>query len=122
MHAFCVHCRQWAMIAAIVKKSVYSDEYKVVRETLIAMRRAAGLTQRELAKRLEREYSFVWRIETGERRLDVVEFAWVCNALNRDAAEIYTDMASRWNYGIPSSFRTSAKRVAERSAQKYRTK
>ncbi len=34
----------------IVKKSVYSDEYMIVRETLVAMRRDAGLTQRELAQ------------------------------------------------------------------------
>lgn len=82
--------------AALMKKSVHSDEYKVVLETLIAMRRSAGLTQRDLAAKLHREHSFVWRIETGERRLDLVEFAWVCHALNRDAAEVYAQMARRW--------------------------
>ncbi len=81
-----------------MKKSVHSDEYKVVLETLVSMRRAAGLTQRELAARLHREHSFVWRIETGERRLDVVEFGWVCHALNRDAAQVYAGMAERWSY------------------------
>ena len=80
-----------------MKKSVHSNEYLVVRETLIAMRQAAGLTQRELADRLQREHSFVWRIETGERRLDVVEFAWVCQALNQDAASVYVQMAARWS-------------------------
>ena len=38
------------------------------------MREVAGLTQRQLADRLGREPSFIWRIEHGERRLDVVEF------------------------------------------------
>lgn len=41
---------------------------------LLAMRQKAGLTQRDLAKKLGREHSFVWRIEAGERRLDVIEF------------------------------------------------
>ena len=44
------------------------------------MRKAAGLTQRELAAKLKREQSFVARIEQGERRLDVLEFYWVCKA------------------------------------------
>jgi len=77
-------------------RSVHSDEYKVVLKTLVDMRHEAGLTQRELAQRLNREHSFVWRIESGERRLDVVEFAWVCRALDRDAAQVYAGMADRW--------------------------
>lgn len=78
-------------------KSVHSDEYKVVLRTLVNMRQAAGLTQRELAAKLEREHSFVWRIESGERRLDVVEFAWVCQALGRNAATVYAAMAKDWS-------------------------
>jgi transcriptional regulator with XRE-family HTH domain len=44
------------------------------------MRRKAGLTQRQLAARLERERNLIGRLELGERRLDLVEFFWVCNA------------------------------------------
>lgn len=79
-----------------VHKSVHSSEYQLVLKQLVAMRRAAGLTQRELAKRLKREYSFVWRIETGERRLDVVEFFWLCEALGQSAASVYTSLALQW--------------------------
>jgi transcriptional regulator with XRE-family HTH domain len=81
-----------------MKKSTHSKEYKVVVETLVAMRKDAGMTQRELAAKLQREHSFVWRIESGERRLDVLEFNWVCQALNRDASEVYSQMADRWSY------------------------
>ena len=42
---------------------------------------------------LERKTSFVWRIEHGERRLDVVEFFWVCEALGQDAKAIYAELA-----------------------------
>jgi hypothetical protein len=42
---------------------------------------------------LEREQSFVWRIEKGERRLDVVEFFWVCEALGQDAKTVYAKLA-----------------------------
>ena len=75
-----------------MKKSIHSLEYQLVLEKLVAMRRLAGLTQRDLAKKLEREHSFVWRIETGERRLDVVEFFWVCQALNQDAPTVYKSL------------------------------
>jgi transcriptional regulator with XRE-family HTH domain len=58
-----------------VEKSVFTPLYDLFRMQLIA---TAGLNQRELAKKLGRERSFVVRIELGERRLDVVEFFWVC--------------------------------------------
>ena len=75
-----------------MKKSIHSDEYRAVQEKLVAMRKAAGLSQRGLAARLGREYSFVWRIEHGERRLDVLEFFRVCNALGYDAAKVYSEL------------------------------
>ncbi|HBA84892.1 MAG TPA: XRE family transcriptional regulator [Verrucomicrobia bacterium] len=77
-----------------MRKSVHSEEYQLVLAKLIAMRKEAGLTQRALAKRLDREYSFVWRIEKGERRLDVVEFYWVCQALEKNAKTVYKELVS----------------------------
>lgn len=44
------------------------------------MRRAAGLTQRQLATKLKREHNLIGRLELGERRLDVIEFFWICKA------------------------------------------
>jgi len=79
-----------------MKKSIHSDEYAFVLKKLIEMRKTAGLTQRSLAKKLNREYSFVWRIEHGERRLDVVEFFWVCEALGQDAKAVYAELVGAW--------------------------
>ena len=75
-----------------MKESIHSEEYKVVLLKLVAMRTEAGLTQRDLAKRLNREHSFVWRVETGRRLLDVVEFYWLCRALKKNAATVYRDL------------------------------
>lgn len=72
-----------------MRKSTHSPEYAEVLKTLVAMRKAAGLTQRDLAQKLNREQSFVWRIEKGERRLDLVEFHWVCEALGCSSTEVY---------------------------------
>lgn len=81
-----------------MRKSTHSPEYAEVLNTLVSMRKAAGLTQRGLAKKLKREQSFVWRIENGERRLDVVEFHWVCNALGFDSADRFSWLAARFGH------------------------
>ncbi|HEV2455006.1 MAG TPA: helix-turn-helix transcriptional regulator [Verrucomicrobiae bacterium] len=49
------------------------------------MRKKAGLTQRKLADKLRRERSFIARLELGERRLDMVEFFWICKACGVNA-------------------------------------
>ena len=47
-------------------------------QVLIETRKTKNITQQELADRINRPQSFVAKVETGERRLDVVELAeWV---------------------------------------------
>jgi transcriptional regulator with XRE-family HTH domain len=55
---------------------------------LIAARKAAGLTQAELALRLRCHQSFVARLESGERRVDVVELIVLARALQIDAVTL----------------------------------
>ena len=57
-------------------------------------RKAAGLTQAEVAGRLKKPQSFVAKYEKGERRLDVLEFVAVCRAVEADAVEIVRKLAS----------------------------
>lgn len=61
-----------------------NDEYRRFRHLLAEARRAAGLSQAELSRRLGRPQSFVSKYERGERRLDVVEFGRVARALQID--------------------------------------
>lgn len=51
---------------------------------LTEARKSAGLTQVELSERLSRPQSFVSKYERGERRLDVVEFVEVAQAMGAD--------------------------------------
>jgi transcriptional regulator with XRE-family HTH domain len=55
---------------------------------MVKARKAAGLTQRELADRLRKPPSFVAKYEGGERRIDVVEFLTVCQAIGADSAKL----------------------------------
>ena len=47
-----------------------------------------SVTQHELAKRLHKPQSFVAKYEGGERRIDVVEFVTVCQAIGVDPAKL----------------------------------
>lgn len=68
-------------------RSAFSPDYREVTNMLVALRKRAGLTQRELAAKLNRELSFISRIEKGQRRVDLLEFAWLCRACGFDAKE-----------------------------------
>jgi transcriptional regulator with XRE-family HTH domain len=63
-----------------LEKSAFSPLYEVVKAKLVAMRRAAGLNQRQLSKKLKRDHSVITRIEQGERRVDILEFYFICKA------------------------------------------
>ena len=69
-------------------KSVHSAGQTAFCELMIRARKAAGLTQHELAKRLRRPQSFVAKYEGGERRIDVVEFLTICQAIGVDSAKL----------------------------------
>jgi hypothetical protein len=51
-------------------------------------RKSARLTQHEVAKRLHKPQSFIAKYEGGERRIDVVEFVTVCQAIGADPAKL----------------------------------
>lgn len=55
---------------------------------LVEAREEAGLTQRQLAAKLRRSDSFVWKIEAGERRVDVLEFIEIAQCLGVEAIEL----------------------------------
>ena len=55
-------------------KTTRTADYKRLLNWLKQARRAAGITQEDLARRLGRPQSYVSKCETGERRLDVIEF------------------------------------------------
>ena len=75
-----------------MKKSVFTPLYQVLRQKLIEMREEAELTQRALAEKVKREHSFVARIELGERRVDLVEFFWLCQACGQDPRQVTDEL------------------------------
>ena len=54
--------------------SLHSAPYKRFLREVKAMRLEAGLTQEQLAKKLRQSQTYVSKSESGERRLDLVEW------------------------------------------------
>lgn len=52
-------------------------------------------TQADVAERLGRPQSFVAKYEGGERRLDVIEFVEVAEALETDPRQLLRDLLRR---------------------------
>ena len=61
-----------------VRRPVDDPVYIRVIETMIATRKAAGIRQTELAAKLGQPQSYVSKVESRERRVDVGEYvAWM---------------------------------------------
>ncbi len=63
------------------------DKQKQLQNQLKSIRREAGLSQQDLALRLQRPQSFVSKYELGERRLDIIELLEICEAIDLDLGE-----------------------------------
>jgi len=61
------------IIQISMNKSVYSKDYKEIIERLKKARIEATLSQQDVANRLGKPQSYISKIESGERRLDVAE-------------------------------------------------
>lgn len=55
------------------------------------------ITQQELAKNLQKPQSFVSKYESGERKLDVIEFIEICKVLNLDSGDFLKQIERKIN-------------------------
>lgn len=70
-------------------KSVFSEAYRALLESLRGARERAGISQTELARRLGKSQQFVSYVELGVRRVDVIEFCAIMRALGADPGEAF---------------------------------
>ncbi|HEX7858470.1 MAG TPA: helix-turn-helix transcriptional regulator [Sphingobium sp.] len=79
---------------------VVSPQYRKAVEAIKAARESKGISQRELARRLEKPPSFVNKIELLERRIDILEFVQWAKALDTSADELIRSVEAAVS-GIP---------------------
>lgn len=66
-------------------------EYKVLLRVLYQLRVSSGLRQEDLAMKLDEPQSFISKIESGERRIDLVELKDICEALGSNITEFISE-------------------------------
>lgn len=86
--------RRFTLEEGGLARGIHDDRYRRLIEALYDARRKAGLSQTELAQRLGKRQQFVSKYESGERRLDVVEFVVIARSLNLDAAGLIETFVS----------------------------
>jgi transcriptional regulator with XRE-family HTH domain len=67
--------------------------YRKLLRLLRAGRKTAGIPQADLAKQIRKSQQFISKYESGERRLDAIEFADICYALGLDPGDLLLEAA-----------------------------
>jgi len=70
-------------------KTLRTDGHLALIEALISARKSQNLSQAALAERLRCHQSFVARIESGQRRIDVPELVIIARALDVPAEHFF---------------------------------
>lgn len=65
-----------------LRKSLYTPEWEFLCDMLTQIRLEHGVTQVELASRLGQPQSFVCKVESGQRKLDLRQFVIYVRCLN----------------------------------------
>jgi transcriptional regulator with XRE-family HTH domain len=66
-----------------VKNSIYTSEYQIFLKNLRNARKESGLTQLEVAKKLNQPQSYVSKCESGEKRVDIIELLYFSIVYNK---------------------------------------
>jgi len=94
-------------------RSMFTPAFSELVHTVVTLRKQAGLTQRQLAAAVGREQNYIGRIETGQRRVDLVELIQICRACGAEPKGEVTKLAGRIAALLPAK-RTASVRPRPR--------
>lgn len=72
---------------------VSSPSYAAALQVVVAARQRAGLSQRQLAERMGKPPSYIAKLETRVRRLDMVEMVALAEALGARPEDLIGEVA-----------------------------
>jgi transcriptional regulator with XRE-family HTH domain len=81
--------------------SMFTAAADALAAAVVELRTRAKLTQRQLADAVGREQSFIGRIETGQRRVDLVEWVAICRACGADPEVEIAGLVRRIAHLVP---------------------
>jgi len=76
-------------------KTLTSSHHRVFQELFIEERKRAGIIHKVLADRLQIDRTAVTRIESGERRVDIVELQQICDVFGISLVEFVREYEKR---------------------------
>ncbi|WP_167880172.1 helix-turn-helix domain-containing protein [Leptospira fletcheri] len=98
-----------------LSKTIYSDEYRRIIDKVRQARLTAELTQEEVAQALEIKQSLVSKIESCQRRLDVLELLELSRFLGKPVEYFFYPSASG---RVKSPLRKSLKAASPRKKKR----
>lgn len=91
----------WVLVGSLpfasggsMTSTLHDSDYRTFVLRLIALRKAAGLTQAELAARVAKPQSYISKTERFERRIDPAEFRAIVTALGHDPTSVFAEICS----------------------------
>jgi transcriptional regulator with XRE-family HTH domain len=81
--------------------SLHTSDYQIFRSLLIDARAKSGLTQTQIAERLNKPQSYISKYERGERRLDFPEFIELADILGIDVSDFVNEYRSAISPTLP---------------------
>ena len=79
-----------------MEKSIYSNNYIYLIYRLNSERKRLKISQISLATSLGKPQSFISKIETRERKLDIIEFIEISLAMGINPKEIFNDVVDKY--------------------------
>ena len=80
------------MKSRVSTKTKLADELLILGDILVQAREHAGLKQQDVAATLGLPASYLSKVENGTRRLDVIEFVQLAEAMGVDPGELITNL------------------------------
>jgi|APSaa5957512576_1039674.scaffolds.fasta_scaffold105225_2 transcriptional regulator with XRE-family HTH domain len=78
-------------------RSTQSSAYNILVNWLISQRLLNGLTQEQLSKKINKPQSYISKIETFKRRIDLIETIEICTSLGVSIKELINLLAKGKN-------------------------
>ena len=67
-----------------MSKTIYSEDHKLIVQRLKEARNEAGLDQEAVAEKMGKTQSYVSKLESGQRRIDLIQLKELAKIYNKD--------------------------------------
>ena len=80
-----------------MRTDIYSEQSNALRQILRRERKAAGLRQSDIADRTNRSQAYLSKFESGDLRLDVIDFLAICEVIGCDPHAVLNEVIAARN-------------------------